>query len=161
MDISAIAAALGIGVTATDADVITAINSLRSNVDRPDPTRFVPKADLDVALTRATNAEQALATRDKAATELRATSLIDQAVKDGKIAPASKDHYLALCRAEGGFEQVEGLLKTLPTLTGVSDLDRRQVELPADALTAEQKAICAQCGISEEEFKKEVAARAA
>lgn len=163
MDRAAIAAALGIAATASDADVITAINSMRSSVDRPDPGKFVPKADLDAALNRATTAEQQLADQEKQAGAARAIALVDQGVKDGKIAPASKEHYLALCREAGGFERVDALLKTLPKLTGVSDLDRRSADPTASTgdLTAEQKAICANTGISEAEFKKELAARAA
>jgi phage I-like protein len=161
MDRAAIAAALGIASTATDADVITAINSLRTSIDRPDPTKFVPKADLDAALNRATTAEQKLADQDKQANAARAIALVDQGVKDGKIAPASKDHYLALCRQDGGYAQVEALLKTLPKLTDASGLDRRPPDQPAGTLTAEQVAICSQLGISEDDYKKELAARSA
>lgn len=160
MDRAAIAAALGIATTATDADVITSINSLKASVAAPDPKKFVPAADLTAALNRATTAEAALAARTKADGEAKATSLIDQAVKDGKIAPASKDYYLALCHAEGGYAQVEGLLKTLPVLTGKTDLDTIPPGSVEGELTAEQKAICSQTGISEEQFKKELAARA-
>lgn len=159
MDRAAIAAALGITPSASDADVITAINAMRVSVHRPDPSRFVPRADLDSALARATNAEQALAAHTQQANEARANAMVDQAVKDGKIAPASKAHYLALCQ-DGGFDKVEQLLKTLPTLTGALDLDRRQPEHQAGDLTDVQKAICAQTGISEEAFKKELSAHA-
>ena len=130
MDRAAIAAALGIATSATDADVVTAINSLKTKADTPDPSRFVPKADLDQALNRATTAEQKLADMAKTASEQRAAALIDQAVKDGKIAPVSKDHYLALCRAEGGFAQVEALLKTLPKIAGETGLDQRRADDP-------------------------------
>ena len=161
MDRAAIAAALGINASATDADVITAINSMRSSLDRPDPNKFVPKTDLDAALNRATTAEQKLADQEKQTNVARAIALVDQGVKDGKIAPASKDHYLAICRQDGGFAQVEALLKTLPKLTGASDLDSRPPGTPAGELTAEQKALCAECGISEDDFKKELATNVA
>lgn len=161
MDLAAIAAALGIATSATDADVITAINSLQSSAKTPDPTKFVPRADLDAALNRATTAEKTLAEQATQATAARSIALIDQGVKDGKIAPASKEHYLALCREAGGYERVEALLKTLPAITAASDLDRRPIDQPAGELTAEQKAICANCGITEDDFKKELAARAA
>lgn len=157
MDRAALAAALGIAATATDADVLTAINTMRSSIDRPDPTKFVPKADLDAALNRATTAEQKLADQDKQANAARAIALVDQGVKDGKIAPSSKEHYLALCRQDGGYTQVEALLKTLPKLTDASGLDKQPVVDPAGTLTAEQVAICSQLGISEDDFKKELA----
>lgn len=161
MDRAAIAAALGIAASATDADVITAINSMRSSLDRPDPTKFVPKADLDAALNRATTAEQALADQAKQAGTARAIALVDGGVKDGKIAPASKEHYLAICRQEGGVAQVEALLKTLPKLTGASDLGNRAPGDKPGELTAEQKALCAAHGISEKDFMKELATNVA
>lgn len=130
MDRAAIAAALGIASAATDADIVTAINSMKTKADAPDPARFVPKADLDQALNRATAAEQKLADQAKAAEEQKAAALIDQAVKDGKIAPASKEHYLGLCRADGGYAQVEALLKTLPKIVGDNNLDNREIETP-------------------------------
>jgi phage I-like protein len=161
MDRAAIAAALGIAATATDADVITAINSMRSSLDRPDPNKFVPKADLDAALNRATTAEQKLADQGKQAQIASAVALVDQGVKDGKIAPASRDHYLAICRQDGGLAQVEALLKTLPNLTDASGFDRIAPGDKPGELTAAQKALCAQHGISEDDFKKELAANVA
>lgn len=133
MDRAALAAALGIAATSTDADIVTAINSIKTKAETPDPTHFVPKADLDQALNRATTAEQKLADQEKVAAEQKSAALVDQAVKDGKIAPASKDHYLALCRAEGGYAQVEALLKTLPKIVGDGGSldDRRPDDPPA------------------------------
>ncbi len=154
MDRVAIIAALGIDSASTDAAIVTAINSMKTKAAAPDPTLFVPKADLDQALNRATTAEATLNEFSKAAAEGKATALIDQAVKDGKIAPASKDHYLALCRAEGGYEQVENLLKTLPKLTGAPVLDAKTPGQDTGGLSPEQKALCSQLGITEEDFAK-------
>ncbi|CAM5398128.1 hypothetical protein AFEL58S_01992 [Afipia felis] len=161
MDRAALAAALGIAATATDAEVLTAINTMRSSLDRPDPNKFVPKADLDAALNRATTAEQKLADQEKQTSTARAIALVDGGVKDGKIAPASKDHYLAICRQDGGIAQVEALLKTLPKLTGASGLDNIAPGDKPGELTAEQKALCAAHGISEDDFKKELATNVA
>jgi len=133
MDRASIATSLGLASAAADTDIVEAIASLKKRADQPDPQKFVPKTDLDAALTRATAAEQKLTERDKAAHEGKIVSAIDQAVKDGKIAPASKDHYLALCRSEGGLEQFEKLVATLPKLTGASTIDNQTAATAAAA----------------------------
>jgi phage I-like protein len=127
MDRASIAAALAIPVTSTDAEIVTAVNRLQTAASQPDPAKFVPKADLEAALNRASTAETALNAINAAQLEQERTALVDAAVKDGKIAPASKDHYLALCRAEGGIEKVKALIGSLPVIGGGGDLDKKQV----------------------------------
>lgn len=165
--LTAIAAALGMKEDATETDLVTAINTMRgentnlkSSVDKPDPNKFVPKADLDAALQRAVNAETKLNENDKKSNEQKITALLDGAVKDGKIAPSSKDHYRALCNEAGGLEKVEKLIGTLPKLTPEM-LEKETVETKAGELTAEQKALCRQTGVSEEDFKKSLATETA
>ena len=131
MDRASIATSLGLASAAADTDIVEAIASLKRRAEQPDPQKFVPKTDLDAALTRATAAEQKLTERDKTDRETKIVSAIDQAVKDGKIAPASKDHYHALCRSEGGLEQFEKLVATLPKLTGASTVDNQTVDTAA------------------------------
>jgi phage I-like protein len=152
MDRVAIAAALGLAGAASDAEFVTAINSLKNRAETPDPQKFVPKADLEAALNRATTAETKLAERERAERETKIASLINTAVTDGKIAPASKDHYLALCREVGGLEKVDQLLASLPKLTGASGLDTKKPGDVPGELTDAQKAICHQLGLDEKTY---------
>lgn len=131
MDRASIAGALGIVATASDAEIVTAVNRLKTSIEQPDPNRFVPKADLDTALNRATKAETALNAIQAASLQAETTALVDGAVKDGKIAPASKDHYMALCRAEGGLDKVKALIGSLPVIGKGADLDKRAAETGA------------------------------
>jgi phage I-like protein len=103
MDRAAICTALNIVAAATDPDIMAAINRLKVAAETPDPEKFVPRADLDAALNRATTAEQTLAARDKTEHEARIVAAVDAAVKDGKIAPASKEHYLACAAPRAGW----------------------------------------------------------
>ncbi|BBF92367.1 phage protease [Blastochloris tepida] len=154
MEKTALCAALGVPATTADADVVAAIAALKAKADAPpDPTRFAPTADLQAALNRATAAETALNQREAADREAKSVGLVDQAVKDGKIAPASREHYLALCRDAGGQERVEQLLATLPKITDPSRLGGDPPPNPGGALTDAQKAVCRQLGLDEKSFQ--------
>lgn len=152
MDRAAICATLGLVPSAADPELMTALNRLKAAAETPDPQKFVPRADLEAALNRATTAEQTLAARDKAAREAQITALIDGGVAAGKIAPASKEHYVALCREAGGLEAVTALLASLPSLTAGSGLDQKKPAEAAGALTETERAFCRQYGIAEKDF---------
>lgn len=146
-----LAHALGLSETATIAEAITAVNALQT----PSPQKFVPRADLDQALTRATNAEQKLAEFEKAQAQAAAEALIDKAIADRKIAPASRDHYLKL--AINSRADVEALLATTPAIIPAGadkGLAKGDPAGQAGALTPDEKAMCAQLGLPEEQFLK-------
>lgn len=131
-------------------DLQTALNSVNS----PSLDKFVPRADFDQMKTRALNAEQAAAEQKKAEQEIAINSEIDGALKAGKIAPASKDYYVAMCRKEGGLDAFRDFLKTAPEIGKPSGMDTRTPPAAGVALNAEEKQICASLGISEEEYRK-------
>lgn len=162
--IAAIAAAFSLPADATDDALATAINQLKTSSDaataralnaeqkQPALERYVPRADYDTVLARATNAEQAL--RDTAAAALKdqADSEIDAALKAGRIAPASVEHYRALCADASGLERFRALVKTLPVLGADTDLGNRQPIATSTALNAEERAICEATGVSTEAY---------
>lgn len=117
--------ALNLVASASEADALAAITALhtdlataRNRADTPPLERFVPRADYDAALARASNAEQQLATL---ATERRAATiqtLLDRALTERKIAPATVDYYRAMCQTEDGVAQFEAFLAKTPALIG-------------------------------------------
>jgi phage I-like protein len=142
--------ALGLPETADAAAAIAAVNSLTT----PPLTKFMPRADYDAVLTRATNAEARLLEVERASAQARAEQLVDQAVAAGKIAPVSREHYLKI--AVHSRADVEALLATSPAiLTPGEDKDLKKGELGnGGALSAEEKAMCAQLDLTEEQFIK-------
>lgn len=158
MDRARLIALLGLAAGATDLDIEQAIaSSLALNRTRqadlqPDLTLYVPKADLEAALNRATSAETRLSEIQRAADEAAFTALVDGAVTDGKIAPASREHYVALCRA-GQADAVKTLIGSLPKLGAVapSKTEGQPGEGAAD-LDASQLAICRNLGIAPKDF---------
>jgi phage I-like protein len=145
----AILEALGLTGTPTTDDVVAAINALQT----PAPGRFVPRADYDLALNRAEAAERELVGIRQAQNAARAEALIDGAIAAGKIAPASREHYLRL--AVNSFGEVRALVEASPVLVqpGVdSDLANGDPAQGGGALSESQRALCSALNLKEEEF---------
>jgi phage I-like protein len=161
-----IAAALGLAETATAPEIVTAIGALKVatalNAEQPDLARFVPRADYELALNRATTAEARIAADGKAAHEAKITAAIEGAVHAGKVAPASKDFYLAACSTAEGLAAFEKFVASAPSAfneivnpaTGGAGAD--QV-----ALNAEQLAVAKALGLDPKAFAADIAKRAA
>ena len=118
----------------------------------------MPRADYDRVLARAEEAEGKLTEAQETARKDEVETMIASAVSAGKIAPASKDHYVALAMASNdGFEEVKKLTETLPKITDPSNLDDKDIN--AQGLSEEDREMCATLGISEEDFAKQLAAQ--
>lgn len=148
----AVLEALGLPAAATAQDALIAINAIKSERDTarnsahvPDPAKFVPVADHQLALNRIQAFETAEAARRNAEIE----TAVDAAIAAGKVAPASKDFHVAACRAEGGFDRFKAFIGTAPVIAPASGLDGKAPEgvvANAETLTAEELAVCRMFG---------------
>lgn len=153
---------LGLAETATEEQALNAVTLLqgdlktaRNRAETPSLDKFVPRADYDNVVSRATNAETKLSERDKADLDKAVTAAVDDAVKSGKIVPASKDYYTAMCRQEGGLAAFTKFLETAPVIGKDSDLDDKDPNKDKGlALNNEQSRIAAMFGNSAEDLKK-------
>lgn len=153
---------LGLAETATEEQALNAVTQLqgdlktaRNRAETPSLDKFVPRADYDKVVLRATNAETKLSDRDKADLDKAVTAAVDDAVKSGKIAPASRDYYTAMCRQEGGLAAFTKFLETAPVIGKGSDLDGKDPnEGNGLALNNEQSRIAAMFGNSAEDLEK-------
>lgn len=157
----AILEALGLNSDASAADVVVAIQKLKDDkatalnrAETPDPERFVPKADFDLAMNRVREAEAA----DKARAEAEIEAAVDAAIEAGKVAPASRDYHLAACRAEGGLDRFKAAMDAAPEIAGKSGLGGKPPAGGGSALSAEELAVCQATGMDPEEFAKARAA---
>ncbi|MBN2740044.1 MAG: hypothetical protein JXR35_03985 [Rhodobacteraceae bacterium] len=148
--------ALGLKPTADTAAAVLAINAMKDEHQTalnsvkagPDPEKFIPIADHQLALNRIAEFEEGEKTR--AETEIG--EAVDAAIAAGKIAPSSKDFHLAACRAEGGLERFQAFIGAAPVIAGKSDLDTKKPGAVLTALNAEEKAAALALGISEEDY---------
>ncbi|MGO2235537.1 MAG: phage protease [Marinomonas sp.] len=151
----ALADALALAENATEQDAVAAISALKSSeqialnrANQPDLEKFVPKETYEVALNRATTAESAI----KAVQDKETEGLVDAAIAAGKVAPANKEMFVALCRTEGGREEFEKFAESAPTIV---DAKPKKTPTPqqSEELTKDEIAMCRQMGVSEESWK--------
>jgi phage I-like protein len=131
-------------------DLQTALNSAQT----PPLDKFVPRADYETALNRATTAEATIAQGEQNRRDADIETAINQALNDGKIAPASKEFYVATCRAEGGLEQFRKFVASAPKIAAESGLGGKTPPQTQTALNAEQTLVMEMFGNSAEDLAK-------
>ena len=161
MELAQLLAALGLPATATFAEALNRIGAINqehatalNRAENPPLDKFVPRADYDKALERATNAETSLKKKEDDALETAINTEIDAALKAGKITPATADYHKAQCRQEGGLERFKAYVAAAPVIAGNTDLDNQDPNRDGKGLDDAQKAINSMCGIDDETFKK-------
>lgn len=163
-----IAIALGLDPEKVDAAAcVVAINAMKSErqvalnaAQTPDQAKWKPAAELEVALNRATTAEAALAALKTEGKEADIIKTVDAAQAEGKVIPATRDLYIAMCRQEGGLDRFKATLPSMPVI-GTPNVDptkKPEVVTNANGLTADEVAICSQMGLTHEQYLKAKAA---
>ena len=156
-------AELGLPETAGDAEVVAATKALNSEKRRlekatgVDTSAYAPRAELNAAQARAEAAEKQVAALNAEQTKRDAVAVVDGAIRDGKIAPASKDSYLALCSDVAGIEKVKAALAASPAgIVGKENQapDGSPASAAGVALNAEEAGLAKAMGYTPEEFSK-------
>lgn len=111
----ALCSALGISADVTDDVLVQRVTALMASAGKaPEGFELTPKGELATAQARAASAETELLATRKATRETAVNATLDEAVKAGKVVPASREKYAALCATDAGFETVKELLASLP-----------------------------------------------
>lgn len=161
MNLAALLAALGLASTASFEDALNHITKIKGDLtvalnaaNSPPLDKFIPKADYDLALNRATEAEGKLAAQAQEALETAINTEIDAALKAGKITPATKEYHVAQCRQEGGLERFKSFVAAAPAVAVDTGLDGKQPGGHDTALNAEAAQVAAMFGNTAEDLKK-------
>jgi phage I-like protein len=167
MNIPKILAALGLQATATEAEVVTAINSARAaqaqSMGTPDLTAYVPKAQHDAVVTELNTVKADNAKRDKDAFAASVEAMLDTAIGAGKVVPAAREQYKAMCATQAGLDNFKALVEKLPVIASAeSGVTAGKVgDTATGVLGAEEIAACSALGLTHEQFlatkKKEAA----
>jgi phage I-like protein len=136
------------------AKVKTDLSTAQNSAQTPSLDQFVPKADYDLAMNRATTAEGKLASHEKSTLMTAINNEIDTALKAGKITPATKDYHIACCQQEGGLERFKAFCQTAPVYVADSNLDKKKLGDNDTALNAEEAKIAAMFGNSADDILK-------
>ena len=154
-----ICAALGLAETATENDVLAAITALKTQANSAqtvDLAAYAPRADLAQMEARAVQAERALAEMNAAQLKAKAIAAVEKAVADRKIAPASKEAYIAMCATEEGLSNFSKIMESSPALipAGASGAAGTPPASSEAELNAEDETFCKAMGYTKEEWLK-------
>jgi len=167
----ALCQALGLPETATEDEILAAVKILqgkalnaatqppaqtRTDTAKVDLAAYAPRADLNAMEARATSAEKQIAELNAAGLKKEAEAAVDEAVKNRKIAPASRDEYLALCSTRDGLEKMKNIFSKSPEIIS-EETQAPQGTPPSQgsvALNAEETSLAKAMGYSTEEFQK-------
>ncbi|MEN6466558.1 MAG: phage protease, partial [Syntrophaceae bacterium] len=160
MDLAKLLAALGLPATTTFEEALNRIAANKreletalNRAESPSLDKFVPRADYNKALERATNAETALNKIKEADLEKAINTEIDVALKAGKITPATADYHRAQCKTEGGLDRFKSFVAAAPVIADPSNLDGKKPNGGGNVDDV-QLAINQQMGIDAETYKK-------
>ncbi|MBB5074115.1 phage I-like protein [Bartonella callosciuri] len=109
MDLTAIASALSLAEDAKADEVLATLKAREK--ERVELCAQLTQAREDLALLREEQKNAAI------------ESLLDKAIEEGKILPAVREEYRALCSLEGGMEHFKSLVEKLPALASTSSLE--------------------------------------
>ena len=143
----AIAKAAGLGEDASAEDVETAVATAKASANAggaPDPAAFVPRAEFDAVKER-------LAAVETNTAEASATAAVDQAIKDGKVTPASRNWALGYAKKDP--EGFAAFAKDAPKILSSGRVaPSGKPGDGGDTLTDEERAVCRATGVSEKDF---------
>ena len=146
---------LGLSATASVDDAVKAIQQIKNSeqvalnrAENPDLTKFIPIETHQLALNRATEAEGKL----KAQADKEAEALVDLAIKEGKVAPANREMYLATCRSEEGRKQFTEFVKAAPVIVSSDANKKPKLDKTNQELTDVELATCRAMGVTKEQF---------
>lgn len=138
-----IAKALGLAETAKPDEITTALATTIAAAKTPDPAKFSPIAVV-------TELQGRVATLETAAKTAAATSEVEAAIAAGKLIPAQREWGLDYAARDlAGFK---AFIAKQPTILAGGRVVEGQPGGGADALTAEEKAVCAAMGLAEKDF---------
>lgn len=147
---SAIAALTALKTKADEADALTeTVAALKAAPGNVDLKQYVPVTTYNAVVSELAVLRQSSHSNDVG-------QLIEQAHKEGKVLAAEKD-YLTQFGAQHGFAELKALLGNRPAIAALKQSQSSDTQAPkteADALSAEELAVCKACGISADEFRK-------
>jgi len=158
-------AALGLPETATEAEALATVKSLNAartaTVPQTDKTAvdlaaYAPRADLNAMEERAVTAEKQLADLNAAQLKKDAEAAVDEAIKARKIAPVSREQYLALCATRAELEKIKNILTSSPVIIATEPQAPQSTppQSGSVSLNSEQLQLAKALGYTPDEYRK-------
>lgn len=162
-DMKSFAVKLGLNADASESEIIAAIGKLQGDhaialnaANSPDLEKFVPRAEYDNQKQVALNAQTELNALKTTIRKTEVEAVVADAIKAGKVVPASKDFYVDLCMQEGGIDKFKSFVEKQPVIVqpGTEAAITGQPAGTATALNAETAKVAAMLGVSADDIKK-------
>ena len=121
-----------------------------------DVDKFVPRSIHDAALARLQVIEDERKVEKAATFSAKVETVLSTAMRAGKVTPAEKADYVALCSNDDGLAKVEALLsKRSGSIKDplIKDPPPASTDPTKTDLTAEQRTVMAKCGLTEEQYR--------
>lgn len=148
--------ALGVSKDASEELALNAINKLKEDsvkqLNSVDLTKFVPRKDYEVVLNSKTSLENKLKTQEQEALQKAGETLIESALKEGRIDADSKEILLPMCNSKEGLETVTNYLKKRPSLNSNILADKENKTPNAHSITKEDEKMMHAFGLTKEEI---------
>lgn len=121
----AICTALEIATDSKPDAINTALASLKDKAQTAlaSAKDAVPKTELTAVAAELTASQARVAALEKKDHARDVDGALNAAASEGKITPASRDQYTAMCATVDGLAQFKSLVETLPVICAPSDLD--------------------------------------
>lgn len=168
MDMTALLALYGLPPTASKEEFYAKAKEVveRNSAAAPSLENFVPRAEYDRLKAELAAKDKDAAEKAAAAEEAEREQLLQGAMKDGKVAPASAEFFRSSMRAPGGVELFRKFLASAPTIAGPSGLPAAPASASGTVagLTAAELESCRVFNQKPEDYlktKQELAQRAA
>jgi phage I-like protein len=148
-------AKLGLTENATEEEALAKLSAAMT----VDPAAYAPIAQLNAANDALSQAQARLKAIDEAAALAKCQALVDKGVSEGRVAPAAKEHFLAMAKAD--FASAEKAIGAMPALLSAGQegaTKKAEADAGSGALTPEEIAMCAATGITAEQYKAAKAA---
>ncbi len=152
MDLTAITSALDLNEGASVGQIASAINSLKeeksialNSVATPDLKKFVPRADFDALKETSEKTLVELNSAHETSMNIAINSVIDQALVDGKITPATKEYHVKQCKQPGGLDNFSDFIKSAPSIGDETSLNSKQPDDKSE-ITLEDRWVAKQLG---------------
>lgn len=150
----ALCATLGIADAATDDQILAAASKRPEGVSASAELCASLTKQLGEAQAKTAELEQRLAAQEQATFAVDVAAVLDQASKDGKIPPAARKGYEAMCATKEGFASFRDSI--LPHLQSIAGPAPKSAPIPSTATPTEQTETLRKRGVDE---KGEQAAR--
>ena len=166
MSLKPITDALGLVDGASHDQITAAINTLKTEREtalnstlKPDPEKYIPAAEHELALNKIETFEEAAKAQADAEIEATVDALIGAG--DPNHPPAKRDDYIAICNAEGGLDRFKRLYKAdLGKALNKREVSGRSAPgAGKSTLSDDERIAINQLGMSEEDFLKEKGAQ--